>query len=97
VLELTFVPNPLVDTKELLEVVQVGVPVKLVREGMVTVCVLMLPQDGVANEEHGPNAPFVDPWDSTGSEMAGIVPQRPHEPTGQCKQEGPKSTSLSIR
>ncbi len=83
-----------VDPQEQIKVMQIRILAVFVRVRMMPIRVLVLPQNRVANEKHGPDAPFVDPGCSTGGKVTGIVSQGPHQPTGNGKEEGSQDACL---
>lgn len=76
------------DAKQDIKMMQVGIVFKVVGMTVMSVRVLMLPHDGIAQKRHGPNTHVVhDRMMTADGKVTGIVTQGTNEPTkdGQTK------------
>jgi len=83
-----------VNTDEGVEVVEVGVSFEVIRMAVMSVRVLVLPNNGIAQQAHSPNANVIDKRSTAGREVPGIVAQRSKKPPKNGKQKAPGNTSL---
>ena len=81
-------------TKEGGKVVQIWIVIERIGMTVMRKRVLVLPQDWIAQERHGPYRHVVDPGSSAGGEMARIVAQRAHQPSKHGQQETSQDASL---
>ena len=88
-------PKAPVDAQKGGKVVQIRIVLQLVGVAVVRKGVLVLPQDGVAQERHAPHGHVVDPRPPpTGGVMPRIVAQCPHQPTKDGQEKAAEDATL---
>jgi hypothetical protein len=70
-----------------IKMMQIGIMIKFIGKTVMGVRMLVLPQNGIFNQGHGPNSPFVDCRKTTDGKMARIMPQGTHEPSKDGKEK----------
>ena len=85
------------DPKERDKMVQIRVMIKGIGMTVMSVRMLMLPHDGVAQKGHGPHTAIIDPRRSAGRVMASIMTESSHQPAKNSQKETSQNTSLDIQ